>query len=220
MKILVFILCFLFLDGMNLKVTSHHTTKKCVLPKSQKINWSKIRGNWYEALNKKSPLEKLLSCDTWSHVIPTKDGVKINLRNEDWKTHTHSVLPMFIRITKSGTGFWKPPTMKKWLASFKQNSANHKIGKKLITELKSIQKAGFAFSTDYKTYFIIMSCGRHGEKYIWANARHPYPTAESLLAIFNNLIKIGHGWNDEPLFMSQCVKISNIQPNPNSFLQK
>ncbi|XP_077975261.1 uncharacterized protein LOC144411619 isoform X2 [Styela clava] len=197
MKILVFILCFLFLDGMNLKVTSHHTTKKCVLPKSQKINWSKIRGNWYEALNKKSPLEKLLSCDTWSHVIPTKDGVKINLRNEDWKTHTHSVLPMFIRITKSGTGFWKPPT-----------------------KLKSIQKAGFAFSTDYKTYFIIMSCGRHGEKYIWANARHPYPTAESLLAIFNNLIKIGHGWNDEPLFMSQCVKISNIQPNPNSFLQK
>nr|XP_039255988.1 uncharacterized protein LOC120332739 isoform X1 [Styela clava] len=211
MKIFVFILCFVILNGMSsMRVTSHRTAKKCVLPKSQKINWNKIRGNWYEALNRKSPLEKLLSCEAWSHVVPTKYGIKLNLRNEDWKTHTYSVLPMFIRITKSGTGIWKPPTVKKWFASLKQSSANHNIGKKLIMELKSMQKAGFAFSTDYKTYFIVMSCGRNGEKYVWAHTRHPYPTAKSLVAIFNSLVKIGHGWNDEPLYLSQCVKISNI----------
>ncbi|XP_039255988.2 uncharacterized protein LOC120332739 isoform X3 [Styela clava] len=124
MKIFVFILCFVFLDGMNMRVTSHRTAKKCVLPKSQKINWNKIRGNWYEALNRKSPLEKLLSCEAWSHVVSIKNGIKLNLRNEDWKTHTYSVLPMFIRITKSGTGIWKPPTVKKWFASLKQSSAS------------------------------------------------------------------------------------------------
>lgn len=205
-----FIVYFLLLNAA-LQGTAYHSTKKCILPKPQRINWNQIRGEWFETVNRKTPLDGLLRCGSWRHITKTTHGFSFLLRDEHLKTHTYSNLPVSVTIKKSGKAVWGLSHLKTWLASLKEDSVNHKIGNALMMELLSIRKNGMAYFTDYKSYLFALSCGSKGQKYIWVSTPGLHPSAESLVAIHNRLIKLGLGWNDVPIYLSACTKTPGIQ---------
>ncbi|XP_077968242.1 uncharacterized protein LOC144422197 [Styela clava] len=176
---------------------------ECQLPQTQEIDWTKMRGVWYEILNSGTPFDKLLSCFKVVDIQNITGGMRQTFYDENKN------ISVCVDVKRLESGHYKYETdhVPSWIAFLMNGVSPEKpVDPKLLQELTDMFEDETVYRTDYETYGINTRCTKDGKKFYWIISRDPHPTSNNIVYIFNKLMELGYEWNNVPLHLSGCTE--------------